>query len=81
MTNVAVRMGRDGTCSFITGPDKDPDRALDFIKDLFFRQNNNPKRSMFSHRTCATDTDNIKKVFQDVKTAILDLHLNQFNLM
>lgn len=64
-----------------TGPDKDPDRALDFIKDLFFRQNNNPKRSMFSHRTCATDTDNIKKVFQDVKTAILDLHLNQFNLM
>ena len=48
---------------------------------LFFDQNENAKRSMFSHKTCATDTDNIKKVFQDVKTAILDLHLNQFNLM
>lgn len=67
--------------NFVVGPEKDPDRALDFIKDMFFQQNNNGKRSMFSHRTCATDTDNIKKVFQDVKTAILDLHLNQFNLM
>lgn len=71
----------DGVTWHIAGPEKDPDRALDFIKDLFFQQNNNAKRSMFSHRTCATDTDNIKKVFQDVKTAILDLHLNQFNLM
>jgi len=72
-----------GIFSFLlsSGPENDPEKALEFIKTLFFDQNQNGKRSMFSHKTCATDTDNIKKVFQDVKTAILDLHLNQFNLM
>ena len=28
------------------------------------------KRSLFLHETCATDTDNIKRVFADVKVTV-----------
>ena len=28
-------------------------------------------RSLYVHETCATDTDNIKKVFEDVKVTVL----------
>ena len=27
-------------------------------------------RSLFIHETCATDTDNVKKVFSDVKVTV-----------
>ena len=29
------------------------------------------ERSLYIHETCATDTDNIKKVFEDVKVTVL----------
>lgn len=47
------------------------DKALDFIKDKFLQQNDNPRKHIYTHVTCATDTDNIQVVFNAVKDIIL----------
>ena len=36
---------------------------------------------IFPHETCATDTDNITKVFKNVQEIILRSYLNEFNLV
>jgi len=64
---------------------RDYDAAKDFMKEMFVKQkeeveksklykDNNRggvERSLYIHETCATDTDNIKKVFEDVKVTVL----------
>lgn len=59
--------------------------AMDFIKKMFFNQKKDvesskdfkkinlegEKRTLYVHETMATDTDNIRKIFDDVKTTIL----------
>jgi len=68
--------------------------AMDFIKHKFKEEQvavenseewkrvncDGRDRKMFVHETMATDTDNIKKVFQDVKNTIMDKILIQFGV-
>lgn len=47
------------------------DPAVEFIKGKFQAINDNPGRKIFPHVTCATDTENVKHVFNSVKTSVL----------
>ena len=41
----------------------------------------NEKRSIYAHRTCATDTDNINLVFNDVADVVLKKQLREIALL
>lgn len=49
----------------------DQDKALQYIQMRFERKNKTPDRNIYSYVTCATDTENAKKVFNSVKHIIL----------
>jgi len=49
----------------------DYESAVNFIKDRFLSQNESPKKHIYTHVTCATDTENIGVVFSAVKDIIL----------
>lgn len=64
------------------GPKADPETAKQFIMQLFLSVNPDPEnKRIFSHFTQATDTENIKKVFQDVREHVLEENLKDYNLM
>ncbi|XP_039551033.1 guanine nucleotide-binding protein subunit alpha-14-like [Pimephales promelas] len=44
--------------------------AMDFVRRLY-KQNTKKSKPIYSHFTCATDTNNIRKVFSDVKYTVL----------
>lgn len=46
------------------------DHAIEFLKEHFRGCNKEPSRTIFTHVTCATDTDNIRFVFNAVKTSV-----------
>ena len=52
-----------------------------FIKEKFERQNENPKKAVYIHITCATDTDNVKVVFNAVRDTIIRDMMAGENLM
>jgi len=47
------------------------EKAALFIKNCFLAQSENPKKAIYVHETCATDTDNISVVFNAVKDIVL----------
>ncbi|KYR02459.1 G-protein subunit alpha 2 [Tieghemostelium lacteum] len=49
---------------------KDFDKASSYIKERFWQINKNENKSIYSHITCATDTNNIRVVFEAVKDII-----------
>lgn len=49
----------------------DYDKALKFIQQTFLSLNREEGKTIYCHFTCATDTDNIKNVFDNVKDIIL----------
>lgn len=62
--------------------DHDAEASKDFIKTLFLSVNPDPEnKRIFPHFTCATDTENIKRVFQDVREHVLEENLKDYNLM
>ncbi|XP_065511823.1 guanine nucleotide-binding protein subunit alpha-14 isoform X1 [Caloenas nicobarica] len=64
-----------------TGPKQDVRAARDFILKLYQDQNPDKEKVIYSHFTCATDTENIRFVFAAVKDTILQLNLREFNLV
>jgi len=58
------------------GPAGDFDSAVGFIRQKFLSLNKE-ERAVYSHVTCATDTRNIKNVFDNVKEIIIKDALNQ----
>jgi len=56
------------------------DNAVTFIKDKFLAQNENPRKHIYTHVTCATDTDNVQVVFNAVKDVILHKVLDDSGL-
>lgn len=60
---------------------KNYDNASQYIKKMFLAQNDNPKKTIYSHYTCATDTDNILVVFNAVKDIILNQTLKEAGMM
>ena len=63
------------------GPQKDVIAAREFIKEMFVDQNPDTEKSIYSHFTCATDTENIRFVFAAVKDRILQLNLKEYHLI
>ena len=55
--------------------------AWRFVERKFLDQNMDKTRQIFTHVTCATDTDNIKFVFNAVKTIILKNILQDLDLL
>jgi len=55
----------------------DKDKALEFIRDTFLKQDakRSPNRSIYHHFTTATSTENIKKVFDVVRDVLVKRHL------
>jgi len=47
------------------------EEASQYIEDQFLAQNENPRKLIYVHKTCATDTDNIAVVFKAVVDAML----------
>jgi len=60
---------------------KNFDSATEYIKKMFLAQSENPKKSIYSHFTCATDTQNVSVVFNAVKDIILNDTLKEAGMM
>ncbi|XP_076846441.1 guanine nucleotide-binding protein subunit alpha-14 [Brachyhypopomus gauderio] len=64
-----------------TGPQENPKAAQEFILKMYQEQNPDREKIIYSHFTCATDTENIRFVFAAVKDTILRINLKEFNLV
>uniref|UniRef100_A0A673N1N8 Guanine nucleotide-binding protein subunit alpha n=2 Tax=Sinocyclocheilus rhinocerous TaxID=307959 RepID=A0A673N1N8_9TELE len=63
------------------GPQRDAQAAREFILKMFVDLNPDSEKIIYSHFTCATDTENIRFVFAAVKDTILQLTLKEYNLV
>uniref|UniRef100_A0A0K0F8J0 Guanine nucleotide-binding protein subunit alpha n=3 Tax=Strongyloides TaxID=6247 RepID=A0A0K0F8J0_STRVS len=63
------------------GPPKDAIAAREFILKMFVDLNPDADKIIYSHFTCATDTENIRFVFAAVKDTILQHNLKEYNLV
>ncbi|OQV11537.1 Guanine nucleotide-binding protein subunit alpha-11 [Hypsibius exemplaris] len=63
------------------GPPRDAQAAREFILKMFVDLNPDSDKIVYSHFTCATDTENIRFVFAAVKDTILQLNLKEYNLV
>jgi len=52
-----------------------------YIREQFLQRNQNKKINIFTHITCATDSQNVKKVFADVQHTIVNESLRKGNLI
>lgn len=52
-----------------------------FIQEQFESKNRNPEKQIYTHLTCATDTENIAVVFNAVKDIIIRKSLNEAGLV
>nr|XP_003702528.1 PREDICTED: guanine nucleotide-binding protein G(q) subunit alpha isoform X6 [Megachile rotundata] len=62
------------------GPQRNASTAREFILRMFVDLNPDSEKIIYSHFTCATDTENIKLVFCAVKDTIMQSALKEFNL-
>jgi GTPase SAR1 family protein len=66
-------------------PDYDGENTYEagseFLRSQFEAKNHNDAKIVYSHITCATDTDNIKVVFNAVKDIIIRQSLNEAGLV
>ncbi|XP_075879095.1 guanine nucleotide-binding protein subunit alpha-11 isoform X1 [Nelusetta ayraudi] len=63
------------------GPQRDALAGREFILKMFVDLNPDSDKIIYSHFTCATDTENIRFVFAAVKDTILQLNLKEYNLV
>ncbi|NP_001038501.1 guanine nucleotide-binding protein subunit alpha-11a [Danio rerio] len=63
------------------GPQNDAQSAREFILKMFVDLNPDSDKIIYSHFTCATDTENIRFVFAAVKDTILQHNLKEYNLV
>ncbi|KAI3361757.1 hypothetical protein L3Q82_002100 [Scortum barcoo] len=63
------------------GPRQDLEAGKQFILNMFENLKPYEKKTIYSHFTCATDTDNIRFVFRVVKNHILQGNLEVYNLV
>ena len=61
----------------LLGPPKNSQAAKEFVLKMFL----DTDKIIYSHFTCATDTENIRSVFAAVKDTILQVHLKAYNLV
>jgi len=63
-----------------TGPADDVVGAQNFICDKFLALNKNPRKQIYKHFTCATDTGNIDMVFKSVSDIVEEKFLDALGL-
>ncbi|CAI5453693.1 unnamed protein product [Caenorhabditis angaria] len=56
------------------------DDAVKYIKQKFENLSTNPKKNMFVHETCATDTDQVQKILDSVISMIIQQNLHKSGL-
>ncbi|KAL3313970.1 hypothetical protein Ciccas_007418 [Cichlidogyrus casuarinus] len=64
-----------------TGPKGEAEPARNFMLQMYLALNPDPDKTLYSHFTCATDTENIRVVFMAVKDTILSATLKEYNLV
>ncbi|KAL1022965.1 hypothetical protein UPYG_G00034790 [Umbra pygmaea] len=69
-----------------TGKRRDAEDAMIFIQTMYDQQSHNrekneEKKTLYPHFTCATDTNNIRKVFGDVKDTVLLKSLRDYGVI
>ncbi len=57
------------------GPKNNKLIAQEFILKMYLDLNPCPDKDIFSHYTCATDTENMKFVIESIKETILKEHM------
>ncbi|XP_020507180.2 guanine nucleotide-binding protein subunit alpha-14-like [Labrus bergylta] len=62
------------------GPQGDAKSAKKFIQQMYMKEHSGHPRPIYTHFTCATDTENIKVVFKDVKHTIFIENFSHLNL-
>jgi hypothetical protein len=78
-----LKKGVDMKCCFpnYTGG-YDYTKALEFVKEEFHKLNQKPQtKQVYPHETCATDTENVKFVFNAVKDVILQGNLRDSGIL
>ena len=65
--------------TFVLGPNTYDD-AKNYIKQRFELLNQSQKKEIYTHFTCATDTGNIRFVFDAVTDVIVRKHLKEVGL-
>lgn len=63
-----------------TGPQRDAKSAENFILQMYKEQHMGRHKPLYTHFTCATDTENIRVVFKAVKDTLFRENLEKFNL-
>ena len=63
------------------GPDQDYEAGCKYFVGKFMAKNKTPDRTIYHHITCATDTRNVKVVFDACKDIILRENLKQSGFM
>lgn len=71
---------------FSTGRKHDPEDAMKFIRKMYEQQavthnNRETWKTLYPHFTCATDTNNIRRVFSDVKDTVLLKSLRDYGII
>jgi len=64
-----------------TGSDRDYEQCVEFLQNQFESKNRNPDKQVYTHVTCATDTNNIAAVFNAVKDIIIRKSLTEAGLV
>lgn len=59
------------------GPEDEWEPASEYIKFVFESMNENPSKVVYTHVTCATDTENIRVLFNIVKDIVIRLTLQK----
>ncbi|AWP15448.1 putative guanine nucleotide-binding protein subunit alpha-14-like [Scophthalmus maximus] len=62
------------------GPRCDAEPAKKFILQMYEEQHSGHEKPLYTHYTCATDTENIRIVFKAVKDTLFRDNLKKFNL-
>lgn len=55
--------------------------CADYVKQIFLDKNKNKDKSIYTHVTCATDTQNVKFVFDVVVSIILEINMKASGLI
>ncbi|XP_040915030.1 guanine nucleotide-binding protein subunit alpha-11-like [Toxotes jaculatrix] len=63
-----------------SGPPGDAESAKKFILQMYVEQHSGHHKPLYTHYTCATDTENIRVVFRAVKDTLFRDNLEKFNL-
>ncbi|XP_019907785.3 guanine nucleotide-binding protein G(q) subunit alpha isoform X1 [Esox lucius] len=81
LRSVRPDTARDFFLTLTDGPKNDPEAAREFILKMYQDQNTDREETLYSHFTCATDTENIRFVFAAVRDTIIKHHLKEFSIV